>query len=170
MFDKHSHITLYIDSWAKKDTRLSGLVFSKLSDTWDSSYIVRSDYARRELLLELDVLCAMLIGMSIDELILMYKMQFAVLNQYEEDTWYDKNGSIVFTSNRSLSGIGFDRKSWEKIKDTVEGEKSYSLNCEFLSNDATVEDRICIAPFDRCNRIEDYYEIWKAFNERFLNR
>ena len=155
------------DSWAKRDTRLPELVFSKLSATWDSSYIVRSDYARRELLLELDVLCAMLIGMSIDELILMYKMQFAVLNQYEEDTWYDKNGSIVFTSNRSLSGIGFDRNSWEKIKDAVEGENSYSLKCEFLSDDATLEDRICIAPFDRCNRIEDYYEIWKAFNERF---
>ena len=31
------------------------------------------------------------------------------MQSYEADTWYDANGRIVFTINRSLVGVGYDR-------------------------------------------------------------
>lgn len=32
------------------------------------------------------------------------------------DTWYDQNGRIAFTNNRSMTGVGFTRKDFEVIK------------------------------------------------------
>jgi hypothetical protein len=37
------------------------------------------------------------LGRSSDELITIYRVQFPVMQQYERDTWYDRNGRIVFT-------------------------------------------------------------------------
>ena len=37
----------------------------------------------------------MALGLTLDELILIYNIQFPVLQQNEDDTWYDQNGRIV---------------------------------------------------------------------------
>ena len=74
---------------------------------------MRTDYERRQALVEIDVLTAMALGMTLEQLKTIYRIQFPVLQQYEANTWYDANGRIVFTTNRSLVGVGFDRKAWE---------------------------------------------------------
>ena len=42
----------------------------------------------------------MAFGLTLDELCTIYRVQFPVLNQNERDTWYDRNGRIVFTVSR----------------------------------------------------------------------
>jgi hypothetical protein len=32
------------------------------------------------------------------------------MQQYECHTWYDRNGRIVFTARKGLTGVGFPRK------------------------------------------------------------
>jgi hypothetical protein len=49
----------------------------------------------------------MAFGMTLEQLKTIYHIQFPVLKSYELDTWYDANGRIVFTNNRSLTGVGF---------------------------------------------------------------
>ncbi|HMY17912.1 MAG TPA: hypothetical protein PKA58_16425, partial [Polyangium sp.] len=48
-----------------------------------------------------------------DELCTIYRTQFPVLREYEKNTWYDKNGRIAFTTNRGLTGVGLERKSFD---------------------------------------------------------
>ena len=55
----------------------------------------------------------MALGMTLEQLKTIYRIQFPVLQSYEADTWYDVNGRIVFTTNRSLIGVGYDRSTWE---------------------------------------------------------
>ena len=110
--------------WAKRDSRLNNNKFKTLTNVWTSAVPLRSDYERRQALVEIDVLTAMALNMTIDQLKTIYHIQFPVLQSYEADTWYDANGRIVFTNNRSLTNVGFSRPEWENsIKGASAGKK-----------------------------------------------
>lgn len=55
------------------------------------------------------MLVAIALGLTIDELCAIYRIQFPVLRQNENDTWYDRNGRIGFTCSNGLPGVGFSR-------------------------------------------------------------
>ena len=131
---------------------------------------VRIDYQRRELLVEIDVLTAMSLGMTLEELKTIYRVQFPVLYSYEADTWYDKNGRIIFTNNRGLIGVGLDRKRWNEVKDMTEGMVEHKIIDDTMPGGPIERTIVYEAPFDRCDREKDYEEVWKNFEERFKDK
>ena len=159
------------DSWSKFDTRLDQSIFTRLNSKWAWDTPLRTDYSRRQALIEIDVLTAMSLGMTLDQLKTIYNIQFPVLRQYEADTWYDANGRIVFTNNRGLVGVGFSRPEWENgIKGAPAGKKFYRTITDDTMPGGPVERIIeYAAPFDRCNREEDYEVAWKFFEEKYKN-
>ena len=161
-----------MDQWAKKDERLSEDTYSKLTRQWNAINFPRSDYARRQMMVELDVLVARKLGLSLDELKVIYRIQFPIMRQYESDTWYDANGRISFTTNRSLIGVGFSRTEWENgIKGAPSGQKFYRTITDDTMPSGPVERTIeYVAPFDRCDREQDYETAWKFFEEKYGNR
>jgi len=198
-----------LDSWAKKDVRLSSSFFANTSKKWSKDSFLKSDYQRRQALVEIDVLIAISLGLSLEELISIYKTQFPVLSQNESDTWYDCSGRIVFTCSKGLIGVGLDRKynkkndfnvsikngvfvdgsdqiiklkagtesnpwneengqiGWEDIKDLKSGIVTKTYMDDTVP-DGPVERTIEYhAPFDRCDREEDYRVVWAEFERRF---
>ena len=117
----------------------------------------------------------MALGLTLDELITIYRVQFPVMRQYEKDTWYDQNGRIVFTSSKGLPGVGFPRKAprgetgWEDIKDMKSGTVERTIEDNTLPGGTVTRTIVYEAPFDRCDREEDYRIAWSAFEQRFAN-
>ena len=160
------------DSWSISDSRLKSL--ENLPAVWDESVPLRNDYERRLALVEIDVLTAMALGLSLEELELVYTSQFAVLQQNEDDTWYDKNGNIIFTRNVGLSGIGMDRPDWERIRGEIslDGLTAYGIAPTYehtitKSELYRGEKQTFVAPYNRCDRVEDYRRAWAHFEKVF---
>ena len=173
-----------VDSWSKSDPRLALSRFSSLTSEWTWDTPLRTDYERRQALVEIDVLTAMALGMTLEQLKTIYRIQFPVLQSYEADTWYDANGRIAFTNNRSLTGVGFSRPEFENpgaVQPIKQGKASWDgvmknapEGCVFARTivddtqpggpvERTIE---YVAPFDRCDREQDYETAWKFFEER----
>lgn len=171
--------------WTSNDVRLDRQQFVRLDKKWNVNYPIRTDYARRYALVEIDVLTAMALGMTLQQLKTIYRIQFPVLQSYEADTWYDANGRIVFTNNRSLTGVGYSRPEFENagaVQPTVRGTAQWDgimknapagyVFSRTITDDTQpsgpVERTIeYVAPFDRCDREQDYETTWKFFEEKY---
>lgn len=109
----------------------------------------------------------MALGLTLNQLKLVYRIQFPVLQKIEADTWYDANGRIVFTASTNLPGVGFDRKTWENtMKGAAPGMKFYRTITDDTQPGGPVERTIeYVAPFDKCDREQDYETAWEFFEK-----
>jgi hypothetical protein len=96
----------------------------------------------------------------------LHRVQFPVLHQYEQDTWYDCNGRIVFTVNRGLPGVGFSRPEWEQIKHMQRGTVERKVIDDTLPGGPRERTIVYEAPFDHCDREQDYEIVWAEFERR----
>lgn len=151
------------DEWSINDIRLKP--FRDLKKCWDWSTPLRNAFERRLALVEIDVITAMALGLTLEELILIYNVQFPVLQQNEDDTWYDHKGNIVFTCSKGLVGVGLDRPDWERVKDKQEGDLvTHTITKSELYRGKQIT---YYPPFTKCDRVEDYKRAWAFFEERF---
>jgi hypothetical protein len=91
-----------------------------------------------------------------------------VLRQNEQDTWYDVNGRIVFTCSRGLPGVGFSRSDFERIRTMERRSIERPVVDDTLPGGPREHIITYTAPFDRCDREQDYRTVWAAFTRRVL--
>jgi hypothetical protein len=110
------------DGWTKEDNRLSDTAFTDLSEEWTPDSPLRLGYQRRQALVEIDVLTAKALGLQLDDLQNIYRLQFPVLQKHEGGTWYDRNGRIIYTNDlQGRPGLGLSPKEWRKVKGKTSG-------------------------------------------------
>lgn len=184
-YDEHFRF----ESWTRSDDRLPWKYFESLKKEWCRDTPLRADYSRRQALVEIDVLAAMALGLTLEELLTLYRVQFPVMREYEADTWYDTEGRIVFTPSKGLPGVGLPRKAqkhdtdyglitpertesgialgWEDVKYLKEGIVTRRILDDTLPGGPFERVIEYHAPFDRCDREEDYRAAWDEFSSRF---
>ncbi len=160
-----------------------------LRQEWCRHHGLRSDYSRRQALVEIDVLVSMSLGLILSDLLTLYRVQFPVMREYEADTWYDQTGRIVFTPSKGLSGVGLPRNKvkgatdcgivtperplggisvgWEDVKDLKHGTVTKEVLDDTMPGGPRKRTISYVAPFTRCDREEDYRQAWDVFSQRF---
>ena len=150
------------DCWAKPDPRLSNERFSLLTPDWSWHTPLRTDYERRQALVEIDVLVAMELGLTVEELCSMYRIQFPVLRQYERNTYYARDGRIVYLDGDQSYGLS--SPEWEKKRhQAIIGR---TITDDTLPGGPRERTIVYEAPFDQCDREEDYRTAWAEFARR----
>ena len=176
------------EAWTRTDPRLPATFFADLTPTWNRNVALRTDFARRQALVEVDVLTAKALNLTLDELLTIYRVQFPVMRQYEADTWYDANGRIVFTVSKGLPGVGLPRKAirgdtsytvdgptrqetttalgWEDVRDLEAGTIRRQITDNTQPGGPVQRHIEYVAPFTCCDREQDYGVAWEAFASR----
>ena len=176
--------------WTVENNFLRKDFFSGLSSEWSYDCALRRDFERRQALLEIDVLVAMELGMTLQELLTIYRVQFPVMQQYERETYYDQSGRIVFTPSKGLVGVGLSRTAgprdssviieypdgkkeskplgWTEAQKLPDGTKIYRTTLDDTQPGGPVERVITYtSPWYLPNREEDYKQAWDVFTARF---
>jgi hypothetical protein len=149
--------------WAKADPRLDNARYASLNPEWCWDTPLRTDYERRQALVEIDVLAARALGLTLDELRTVYRIQFPVLQKYEANTYFDQCGRIVYLDGDSA--YGFRTVDWKHIHDMPSGIVTRTFHDDTLPGGPRERVIEYVAPFDRCDREADYTTAWKFFEE-----
>ncbi len=158
------------ETWSIEDKRLKP--YASLTKEWLWTTPLRNYFERRQALVEIDVISAMALGLSLQDLEMLYTIQFPVLQQNENDTWYDQKGNIVFTCSKGLTGVGCDRPEWNNIHGDLseDGLTYHGTTPTYVHTIDPTKSELYggqqvtyYAPYTKCDRIADYRRAWAHF-------
>ena len=141
--------------WSLEDVRLSHWPVPQ--SPWSRHSALRNPFERRQALVEIDGLAALELKITADELCTIYRTQFPVLRDYENNTYYDTKGRIAFTNNRGLAGVGLARKDFEAWQAALAAGDPTPEGFETLG---------LVPPFDRSDREEDMRRAYYFFADK----
>ncbi|MDN3495285.1 hypothetical protein QL996_05050 [Planococcus sp. APC 4015] len=117
---------------------------------WTPASPTRRDRARRQALIDIDVLMALSLDVSIDELATIYRTQFPVLYGYDRNVYfYDANGRIVPNEVLKIWRQKGDAITQDERTATNASGNTYEYQLPFVTLDREADMRKAYAHFER---------------------
>lgn len=138
------------ERWASGRNRTNRFELAVVDAAWTGETPLRIPEDRRQALVEIDALVALMLGVTADQLCTIYRTQFAVLYGYDHwDYVYDTNGRLVPNSVLSNWRKKGDRLSVEERTATNQSGNTYTYGLPFTLLDREADMRQAYAEFER---------------------
>jgi hypothetical protein len=135
--------------------------WDKLDKNWTWNTAIRTDLTRWQLYLEIEILVSLALGLTVDELIQIYTVQFPVMKNYEETDQYDAKGRRLPNTTRKDAGA----KELREALKNHDGVSPVTVSWKIDNGNQTVT-KTYYPPFKHVDRIEDYKTAYRVFSER----
>ena len=138
------------DSWTGGLAHLRRPDVSAITPTWTPDTPLRIAADRRQALVEIDALAALMLGLTADELCTIYRTQFAVLYGYDRTTYfYDANGRLVPNSVLSVWRKKGERITTDERTATNQAGNTYVYELPFVTLDREKDMRVAYEHFEQ---------------------
>jgi hypothetical protein len=138
------------DAWTGGLAHRQRKPLGAVTPTWTRSTPLRVAADRRQALVEIDALVALMLGLTPDELCTIYRTQFAVLYGYDRNVYlYDANGRLVPNSVLTVWRRQGDRITEEERTATNQAGNTYTYELPFVTLDREADMRRAYAHFER---------------------
>ena len=140
--------TMHNARWTAADTLRLSTPLGAVDPTWTAASPLRRAADRRQALLEIDALVALMLGLTADELCTVYRTQFPVLYGYDRRRdHYDANGRLVPQSVLSVWRTRGDRITEEERTAVHPAGTTYVYELPFATLDREADMRVAYAHF-----------------------
>jgi hypothetical protein len=138
------------DAWVSGRERANRTALRDVGLTWSAATPLRIAEDRRQALVEIDALVALMLGVTADQLCTIYRTQFAVLYGYDHNSYvYDVNGRLVPTEVLSVWRRKGDSLTTEERTATNQAGNTYTYELPFRLLDREADMRTAYAEFER---------------------
>lgn len=138
------------DHWASGRSRPNRPGLSDIAREWTASTPLRIAEDRRQALVELDALGALMLGVTKDQLCTIYRTQFPVLYGYDQWEYvYDAHGRLVPNSVLSVWRKKGDQITGAERTSTNQSGRTYTYELPFRLLDREADMRTAYAEFER---------------------
>ena len=142
--------TFSADNWAAGRNRENRAALASVKRDWTDSTPLRIAEDRRQALVEIDALVALMLGVTADELCTIYRTQFAVLYGYDHwDYVYDAKGRLLLYEVLSVWRKKGDQLTGAERTATNQAGHTYIYELPFQLLDREADMRAAYAEFER---------------------
>jgi hypothetical protein len=138
------------DRWAGGEVRENRTPLGDVTRIWATNSPLRIAEDRRQAQVEIDALVALMLGVTIDQLCVIYRSQFSVLYGYDHNSYvYDARGRLVPNEVLSVWRKRGDKISGAERTATNQSSHTYIYELPFRLLDREADMRTAYAEFER---------------------
>ncbi|MFI6877026.1 hypothetical protein ACIBL6_26665 [Streptomyces sp. NPDC050400] len=154
------HYEPWAITWPGMKTELHAV-----APAWQRDTPLRTEYARRAALVEIDALVAVWLGIDADTLVALYRSRFSIMQDFDRVTWFDAAERKI-AAERNTYGFGQTKEHWAQFEEYREAVGELSPEGVLPADPSVTPPDGYTAPFYKADREREMRAAHAYFKKR----